>query len=111
MVDFSKLTLEQLRTGLADAVTKRDQKAIKLIQDRINELEVAPEPVNQKPEGMTTGQILADYAKSAASGVPQGIEFLLNLPNYASKGIQFGLEKIADAFQKRAEELFNNSKN
>ena len=24
---------------------------------------------------------------------------------------QFGLEKIADAFQKRAEELFNNSKN
>ena len=93
MVDFSKLTLEQLRTGLADAVTKRDQKAIKLIQDRISELEVAPEPVNKKPEEMTTGQILADYAKSAASGVPQGIEFLLNLPNYASKGIQFGLEK------------------
>ena len=24
---------------------------------------------------------------------------------------QFGLEKIADAFQKRAEELFNNTKN
>ena len=24
---------------------------------------------------------------------------------------QFGLEKIADAFQKRAEELFNNSQN
>ena len=24
---------------------------------------------------------------------------------------QFGLEKIADAFQKRAEQLFNNSKN
>ena len=24
---------------------------------------------------------------------------------------QFGLEKIADAFQKRAEDLFNNSKN
>ena len=93
MVDFSKLTLEQLRTGLADAVTKRDQKAIKLIQDRINELEVTPEPVNEKPEEMTTGQILADYGKSALSGVPQGIEFLLNLPNYASKGIQFGLEK------------------
>jgi len=93
MVDFSKLTLEQLKTGLADAVTKRDQKAIKLIQNRINQLEVDPEPVNEKPEEMTTGEILADYAKSAASGVPQGIEFLLNLPNYASKGIQFGLEK------------------
>ena len=27
------------------------------------------------------------------------------------KSFQFGLEKIADAFQKRAEELFSNSKN
>ena len=28
-----------------------------------------------------------------------------------TKSIQFGLDKIADAFQKRAEELFGNSKN
>ena len=28
-----------------------------------------------------------------------------------TKSFQFGLDKIADAFQKRAEELFNNSKN
>ena len=28
-----------------------------------------------------------------------------------TKSFQFGLEKIADAFQKRAEELFGNSKN
>ena len=28
-----------------------------------------------------------------------------------TKSFQFGLAKIADAFQKRAEELFNNSKN
>ena len=28
-----------------------------------------------------------------------------------SKSFQFGLDKIADAFQKRAEELFGNSKN
>lgn len=93
MVDFSKLTLDQLQTGLADATKKNNQKAIKIIQDRINELQAVPAPVSSEPEGMTTGQILADYGKSALSGVPQGIEFLLNLPNYASKGIQFGLEK------------------
>ena len=28
-----------------------------------------------------------------------------------TKSFQFGLDRIADAFQKRAEELFNNSKN
>ena len=28
-----------------------------------------------------------------------------------TKSFQFGLDKIADAFQKRAEELFGNSKN
>ena len=28
-----------------------------------------------------------------------------------TKSFQYGLDKIADAFQKRAEELFNNSKN
>ena len=28
-----------------------------------------------------------------------------------TKSFQFGLDKIADAFQKRAEDLFNNSKN
>ena len=28
-----------------------------------------------------------------------------------TKSFQFGLDKIADAFQKRADELFNNSKN
>lgn len=93
MVDFSKLTLEQLQTGLADATKKNNQKAIKTIQNRINELQAAPNVTAPEPEGMTTGQILADYGRSFMSGVPQGIEFLLNLPNYASKGVGFGIEK------------------
>ena len=36
---------------------------------------------------------------------------ILRVTSLENVSFQFGLEKIADAFQKRAEELFGNSKN
>ena len=54
------------------------------------------------------------YKNNGITEVTFDIDFEIKnkfLNSLMSVSFQFGLEKIADAFQKRAEELFSNSKN
>ena len=62
-----------------------------------------------------TKQIIKKFNKKGqATEVLFDIDFEIKnkfLNSLMIVSFQFGLEKIADAFQKRAEELFNKSKN
>ena len=54
------------------------------------------------------------YRKNNQTEVTFDIDFEIKnkfLNTLMEASFKFGLEKIADAFQKRAEELFSNSKN
>ena len=50
-------------------------------------------PDTQARPAMTGGEIAADIGKSAASGLPQGLEFMLNIPSYAADAMSWALEK------------------
>lgn len=50
-------------------------------------------PDTQARPAITGGEIAAGIGKSAASGIPQGLEFMLNIPSYAADAMSWALEK------------------
>jgi len=49
-------------------------------------------PDTQANPSMTRGEIATDIAKSAASGIPQGLEFMMNIPSYAKDATSWALQ-------------------
>lgn len=56
-----------------------------------------PSPTTETDEGPSIQERVLDYVASFGSGIPQGLEFMLNIPNYASTGIQKGIEYVTGA--------------
>ena len=99
-LDLSSYTEKQLLNGIAKANKQGAKESADLFQaelDRRMNPPSDPSPTTETDEGPSIQERILDYTASFGSGIPQGLEFMLNIPNYASTGIQKGIEYVTGA--------------
>lgn len=97
-LDYSSLTEKQLLKGIKNAEklgTASGAEAAARFQAELNRRmnpPSDPSTTTETDEGPSIQERVLDYAASFGSGIPQGLEFMLNIPNYVSTGVQKGIE-------------------
>ncbi len=99
-LDLSTYTEKKLLEGIAKANKQGATDSADLFQAELDRRMTPPadqSSTTEADEGPSIQERVLDYAASFGSGIPQGLEFMLNIPNYASTGIQKGIGYVTGA--------------